>query len=212
MLINDVFQMKEDKSFHCEENELNILPAATVQQAAPVSKPTRPQRDSVGPVRIRRERRASRKPARFKDVILDDICTEATDVVTLRVNPEEAIASKSDIAPTRRKNCCKELVSVSVNPEEAIAPKSDTAPTKRNCCRELSYKEKYIRSREQNNLASKRCREKRKANLEKLTQEMKTLEERNKVLTDKVAKLTALRDDFQKFVNNFLFQKMVQKY
>ena len=113
----------------------------------------------------------------------EDIGTQVTDMVSVRHKPEETIASESAMAYTNRGNCLNDL----------------------------SNEEKYIRSRKQNNLASKRCREKRKANLEKMSDELKTLEERNKVLSDKVIKLTALRDEFQKFVNNFLFQRMMQR-
>lgn len=159
------------------------MPTAITQQNIPPSLPPRPERNSVGPVRVRRERRCSKKPARFRDVIYldEDMGTQVTDMV--KHKPEETIASESSVAPTKRGNCLKDL----------------------------SNEEKYIRSRKQNNLASKRCREKRKANLGKMLDELKTLEERNKVLSEKVVKLTALRDDFQKFVNNFLFQRMMQR-
>lgn len=171
-------ETKEKGNFHLEENGHDILPTATTQQAVTAPQPPRHKRDSVGPMRIRKERRVSRRPARFRDnVHLDE------DMDTLTAT--EASASVDSLAST-----------------------SDTTPTGRNCVEELSYEEKYIRSRQQNNLASKRCREKRKAKYQEMGEELKTLEERNNVLKDKVAKLTSLRDQFKKFVNEAFIRTM----
>lgn len=169
-------QTKEKSNFHLETG-LETLPTATSHQAFTSSHAPSLKRDHVGPVRVRKERRVSRRPARYRDnVHLDE------DMDTLTTT--EASVSVDSLASTS----------------------ATTTPSGRNCIEELSYEEKYFRSRQQNNLASKRCREKRKAKYQEMGKELKILEERNKVLKDKVAKLTALRDQFKKFVNEVLFQ------
>lgn len=178
VLIRDILlQTEEDNGFHCEESVSDILPTVMTQQSVTAPEPAKPKRDSVGPMRVRRERRASKKPVRFRNDHLDEDSSTLT-TTELSEKLEETLASTSDTTRTSR----------------------------RNRSEELSNEEKYLKSRHQNNLASKRCREKRKAKYAQMAEELKTLEERNQVLRDKVARLTALRNDFKKFVKDHLFK------
>lgn len=172
-----LLQVKEENKFHHEGD------APQFAVPTPLIQPPRIQSDNVGPVRTKRTRRVSRKPARYRGIqSLDDEPT--TTKVTVMAELEDVVASTSGTTPTRRKGSGKE---------------------------ELSNEEKYLRNRSQNNLASKRCREKRKENLLKMSVELDELERRNKVLQAKVAELTVLRDNFKEFVNKFLFQQIAQK-
>ena len=145
--------------------------------------PPRIQNDCVGPVQTRQTRRNCKKPARYR--VTQSLDNEAaTTEVTLKTNSEDLVASTSCTTYKRKRE-------VDV--------------------KELSYAQKHIRSRMQNNLASKRSREKRKEKFENMTVELCELTKRNKDLQDKVAELTSLRDNFKEFVNKFLFQRIVQR-
>ncbi|KAK8377523.1 hypothetical protein O3P69_013867 [Scylla paramamosain] len=102
---------------------------------------------------------------------------------------------------------------VTVNKElkDLVASTSSTTRRTDQDFRTMTGEEKYKRNREQNNLASKRCREKRKEKFKNMEIELVELETINKALKDKVERLTLLRDEFKKFVNKFLFERMSQK-
>ncbi|KAG0712000.1 hypothetical protein GWK47_019385 [Chionoecetes opilio] len=141
---------KEGHSYQEEETPFhNTTPIASTQLSEFI------QHDCVGPVRTRHVRRASRKPARYRENTMDD---PATAEVTVKADLEDLVASTSGTVFAPREGSEKE---------------------------ELSNEEKYLRGRKQNNLASKRCREKRKNNMGSMRTELSDMESRNKVLRDK---------------------------
>ncbi|XP_045101668.1 uncharacterized protein LOC123498544 isoform X2 [Portunus trituberculatus] len=151
---------------------------STLSVPTTMVQPTRNQEDFVGPVRTRQTRRSSRNLVRYKIKYLDDESSAAE----IAVNTE-----------------FKNLVG---------STSSSTQSSDQDDVRELTGEEKYKRNREQNNAASKRCREKRKEKLENMKLELIELEKKNEGLKDKVKRLTSLRDDFKKFVYGVLFDRM----
>lgn len=146
------------------------------------TEPPSTRSDCVGPVRTRRVRRASRKPVRYRETAsLDDPIPLSTGRPTMRAEQEDLMIPTSGTTSARKVH------------------------------EKLSREEKYLKSRKQNNASSKRCRQKRRENFEMMKLQLPELEKKNRVLQDKVKRLTTLRDNFKDFVNNFLFQRISNK-
>ncbi|KAK8745728.1 hypothetical protein OTU49_000346 [Cherax quadricarinatus] len=134
---------------------------------------------SIGPVRVTRQRRNSRKPLRFRDTISCDDPGIALDL-EIPVIPEEPLATTSGYTTKRGR--------------KALA--------------DLTEEEKYHRIRTLNNMASKRCRQKRKATIKEMEEELIVLTKRNQELKEKELKMIALKEKVQAFVNRFFQQKL----
>lgn len=153
----------------------------TLIEPTTATQPSRSQHDSVGPVRTSQTRRSSRKRVRSRMNYWDEESTTAE--VTVNTELKDLMASTS----------------------------STTHRTDQDDPRKLSGEEKYKRNREQNNKASKKCRERRKEKFKNMENDLVELEMKNKALKDKLERLTLLRDDFKKFVSKVLFESMTKK-
>ncbi|XP_042223996.1 uncharacterized protein LOC121867919 [Homarus americanus] len=161
---------------------------------------------NISTVRVTRQRRSSKRPARFRDTVpLDDCLT--TDLLGLDLTQEslEPLASTSGYTTSPRKRKKSEAL------EEPLASTSGytTSPKRTrqsNTC--LSEEEKYRRIRVLNNEASKKCRQKRKESMKDMEGTVVLLEEKNKKLKAKEAALTRLRDRFQSLVHETFTKRL----
>lgn len=172
-------------SKHTDGSEsLTTCPTPTIStRVAPSLRSVVPDATSaIGPMRVKRQRRSSRKPVRFRDTVTLD------DPVTAR-----------------------DLSILVEYPEELTSGYTTTCKKDRLFQRQLTDREKYHRIRVLNNEASKRCREKRKKTMKETEEEMFMLEQRNRDLKEKEAALRKLRDKVQTFVNEFFRERFTSK-
>nr|XP_045620969.1 uncharacterized protein LOC123772086 isoform X1 [Procambarus clarkii] len=135
---------------------------------------------SVGPIRGTRQRRNSRKPLRFRDTVPCDDLGITQEMELPVASPSEPVATIS----------------------------GHTTRHGRRSLLELTEQEKYQRIRELNNMASKKCRQKRKATVKEMEEQLVTLKARNDQLKKKEANLRKLRDKVQMFVNDYFRKRL----
>jgi len=181
----------------------NLRPSTHISQGGTSVVPLLDQKDvsNVGPLRAR-QRRAIRKPYRLRDddvILLDDDVSihPITDPVPSYDTP--SVPSTSNSSVNLKSSYKEEIPSTSSGRQQGC----------RQPARGLTDEEKYRRTRKLNNLASKRCRDKRKGKLSELEVEEQQLREVNEDLKQKVAVLTARKEKMKALMEK-VFTKSVQ--
>ncbi|KAK4313868.1 hypothetical protein Pmani_014802 [Petrolisthes manimaculis] len=187
----------------------------SAQSSQPRTSVQHPPRTSLNQVKVKRLRRSIKKPLRLQDSILDEASLETVERVAgihmvdsnpLHHSPGHELNTLSDEKP----NSFASNTHLNTNQLEPVA---STSSGRRRGGRQssigLTDQEKYRRTRLLNNIASKRCREKRKTKLGSLEEEENDLRKRNTDLKQRVALLSAKRDKMKALVD-MVFAKSVQ--
>ncbi|XP_064084735.1 uncharacterized protein LOC135200227 [Macrobrachium nipponense] len=148
---------------------------------------------------VKRQRRASRKPLRFRELYTDEDFTDSGSSESFADQESRLWTDPSDI----------DIKNVNVD----VASSSNVSARRRSrgSVEELTEEQKYHRIRQLNNEASKRCRLKRKLTVKQMEAQMEELVKRNLVLREKHEALKQLKDKFQGFVSDYFKTRLMEK-
>lgn len=157
--------------------------------------------------RVGRPRRPIKKPLRLQDAIL----LEESSIQIIEEGPVRAHIADSNARLASPGHASNTHSGEDNNPVAMPEAVPSTSSGRRRGGRQstMTGEQKYLRTRQLNNEASKRCREKRKINLSLLEQEELCLLQKNEKLKEKVALLTQRRNKMKKLVD-MVFAKSVQ--
>ncbi|XP_068226591.1 uncharacterized protein [Palaemon carinicauda] len=144
---------------------------------------------------VKRQRRSSRKPLRFREHYTDGEITDSA-------SNEGFTDSDNRLGIEAVDEEIKNLNLASTN---------GSATRTRGAVEGLTEVEKYHRIRILNNEASKRCRLKRKSTVKEMEAQLADLEKRNLQLRKKHEALKLYKDKFQAYVSNFFKNQLTKK-
>ncbi|KAK3881113.1 hypothetical protein Pcinc_014402 [Petrolisthes cinctipes] len=181
----------------------NVIANSNLELSAQSSQPStsvkHPPRTGLNPVKVKRLRRSIKKPLRLQDSILDEASLETDGERVAGIHMVDS--NPLHHSPGHELNT------------NQVEPVASTSSGRRRGARQssigLTDQEKYRRTRLLNNIASKRCREKRKTKLSSLEEEETDLRKRNTDLKQQVALLSVKRDKMKALVG-MVFAKSVQ--
>lgn len=167
----------------------------------PVKK-RQPQEDTTPEIYpAKRQRRASRKPLRFRELYTDEDFTDSASNESFADQESQLWTDTSDI----------DIKNVDVDVDAAGSSNISAKRRPRGSVEELTEEQKYHRIRILNNEASKRCRLKRKATIKETEAQMEELENRNLQLREKHEALKQLKDKLQAFVSDYFKTRLMKK-
>ncbi|KAK7076436.1 hypothetical protein SK128_001494 [Halocaridina rubra] len=162
-----------------------------------------PSQTSKPAAASKRHRRSTKKPVRFRDEYA------AKEVISEESSDEEVKIKR----PRNNKSVIRKQETFILKEEEleVFDTPSSLNNTFENSAKDLTEEEKYHRIRNLNNLASKRCRQKRKASLKQMEKQLDELQEKNENLRRKHDALLKLKERLQPFVYKVIAQGLSVK-
>lgn len=186
----------------------NVVACPDLQLSLQSSQPSTSVEHSTQP-RVIRPRRPIKKPLRLQDtILLEEPSLHIVEEGAARTYVADSNARFPSPGHVFNSHSGDDHNSVAI-PEAVPSTSSGRRRGGRQHMKEMTDEQKYRRTRQLNNEASKRCREKRKTKLSGLEREELSLLEKNEKLKEDLALLTARRDKLKKMVD-MVFAKSVQ--